>query len=172
MTENTLPNLVASGDVTQDSAILWTRSTVPGDVVFEYSTDPDFNTIEGTVTATVTDPDIPVKVEVTELDSSTEYYYRVTNAPGATASGEFDTPAMLGENEGIRFGYASCWRGELGPYPAISNIPDRDLDFFMQLGDSIYADFGSDAVLNPDGSRDELVDSLDEYRAKHNETVS
>ncbi len=37
----TLPNGVASGDVTQDSVVLWTRSTVTGDVTFKYATSID-----------------------------------------------------------------------------------------------------------------------------------
>lgn len=62
----TLINGVASGDTTQTSTVLWSRSLVLGDVTFEYSRDAHFNNIEGSATVTVTDPLVPVKAELTD----------------------------------------------------------------------------------------------------------
>ena len=169
---NTLPNGVASGDTTQDSTVLWTRSLAEGEVIFEYSTDADFNSIVGTVTATVEETNIPVKVEVTGLEAGTDYYYRVTDAAGTTAEGIFETAAEVGTQAGLSFGVTGDWRGELAPYPAITNVAEQELDFFVEHGDTIYADIGSPAVINPDGTRKEQVETLDEYRAKHNEVYS
>lgn len=166
---NTLINGVASGDTTQDSTVLWTRSNVLGNVTFEYATDAEFTNIVGTVDAVVTDTTIPVTAELTGLDSGTDYFYRVTDAAGDTEVGEFTTSAEIGTNAGLRFGVAGDWRGELAPYPIISNADERNLEFFVQHGDTIYADFGSDAVLNPDGSQKEQVETIEEYRAKHSE---
>ena len=53
--KTTLPNGVASGDVTQTSAVLWTHSTALGTVTFEYAADSAFSSILGSVTAEVTD---------------------------------------------------------------------------------------------------------------------
>jgi 5'/3'-nucleotidase SurE len=169
---SSFPNGVASGDVTQNSAVLWTRSAISGDVTFEYSTDPNFNAIAGTLTTTVTDSTIPVKVELTDLTPGTQYYYRVTNSVGETLEGDFPTSAEAVVYAGLNFGVSGDWRGELAPYPAINNVAEQDLDFFVEHGDTIYADIGSPAVLNPDGSRKEQVETLDEYRAKHNEVYS
>lgn len=47
-----------------------------------------------------------------------------------------------------------------------------DLAFFVEHGDTIYADLGSDAVLNPDGTRKQQAETLGEYRLKHNEVYS
>jgi len=160
---DTLPNGVASGDVTQDSVVLWTRSTVTGDVTFEYSTSNDFASLAGTVTATVTDGTIPVKVEVDGLEAGTDYYYRVTDASGNTKPGQFETAAAVGEYAGLRFGVSGDWRGELAPYPAIANADEQDLAFFVEHGDTIYADYPSPAVPNPQ------TVTLEEYRAKHGE---
>jgi phosphodiesterase/alkaline phosphatase D-like protein len=171
-TKTTLPNGVASGDTTQNSTVLWTRSTVAGEVTFEYSTDANFNTIVGTETIAVTDENIPVKVEIDGLDRGTNYYYRVTDAAGSQATGEFETAAEVGTQAGLNFGVTGDWRGELAPYPAIANAAEQDLDFFVEHGDTIYADIGSPAVLNPDGSRKQQAETLDEYRAKHNEVYS
>lgn len=166
------PNGVASGDVDQDSAVLWTRSVLTGEVTFEYSTDPNFGTIAGTATAIVADSNIPVKVEVEGLEANTEYYYRVTNTSGDTLGGRFITAAAAGEQVGLTFGVSGDWRGEVTPYPAIRNIPDRNLDFFVALGDTVYADDGSPAVLNPDGTQKAQAETIEEFRAKHNEVYS
>ena len=165
----TLPNGIASGDTTQNSTVLWARSTFPGEVTFEYAKDAYFRTIAGTVTATVTERSQPVKVEITELQPGTEYFYRVTNAAGATATGQFKTAAVLGNKVGLRFGVSGDWRGELSPYPSLSNATERDLAFFVEHGDTIYADIPSPAVLNPDGTRKAQAETLEEYRAKQSE---
>ena len=168
----TLINGVASGDTTQDSTVLWARSLVLGDVTFEYATDAEFENIVGTVEAEVTDSTLPVKVDITDLEAGTDYYYRATDAAGDTEIGKFNTSTEVGTNAGLRFGVAGDWRGELAPYPAIANVPERDLEFFVEHGDTIYADDGSDAVLNLDGSQKEQVETIEEYRAKHSEVYS
>jgi alkaline phosphatase D len=61
----TLPNGVACGDTTQTTSVLWTRSTAVGsNVTFEFSTDPDFATIQGTFSVPVTDANAAVKTQV------------------------------------------------------------------------------------------------------------
>ena len=164
-----LINGIASGDTTQNSTVLWARSTFPGQITFEYSTDPEFNTVIGTVTANVDNINVPVKVEIEGLTAGTEYYYRVTDAAGDTAIGEFETSAEAGTRAGLRFGVSGDWRGEISPYPAISNADESDLAFFVEHGDTIYADFPSPAVLNEDGTQKQQAETLDEFRAKHSE---
>jgi 5'/3'-nucleotidase SurE len=164
-----LINGIASGDTTQNSTVLWARSTFVGEVTFEYSTDAEFNSVIGTVTANVDNINVPVKVEIEGLNPGTEYYYRVTDAAGDSAIGEFETSAEAGTKAGLRFGVAGDWRGEISPYPAISNADESDLAFFVEHGDTIYADYGSAAVLNEDGTFKEQAETLDEYRAKHGE---
>lgn len=167
-----LVNGVAAGDVTQDAAVLWARSTFTGDVTFEYSTSTDFSDIAGSTTATVTNITQPVKVNISDLHSGTEYFYRVTDAAGAQKTGRFDTPAESGQRTGLNFGVVGDWRGEIAPYPAVSNVAEKELDFFLLHGDTIYADDGSPALLNPDGTVDEQAESVADFRAKHNEVYS
>jgi len=38
---------------------------------------------------------------------------------------------------GLRFGVSGDWRGELRPYVSIANLPERDLDFFIE-GDGFF----------------------------------
>lgn len=163
-TPQSLINGVASGDTTQTSTVLWTRSTFLGDVTFEYATDADFSQTIGTVTAEVVNSLRPVKVWVNNLTPGTDYFYRVTDAAGATAEGQFHTAAATGTYAGLRFGVAGDWRGELSPYPAIANADQRNLDFFVEHGDTIYADFASPGLPGVTQAR-----TLAEYRAKHSE---
>ncbi|MBX3396339.1 MAG: alkaline phosphatase D family protein [Phycisphaerae bacterium] len=160
-----LPNGVAAGDVTGTTAILWARATTAGDVRFEYSLNEQFAPIAGTRLAMAVDPAVPVKVEITDLLPGTLYYYRVTDASEATSAGRFRTPAADGHH-GLRFGVSGDWRGDLAPYPSVRNVPDRDLDLFVALGDTIYADVSSPDVPAPQAR------TLGEFRMKHNEVYS
>ncbi len=160
----TLPNGVAAGDVDQESAILWARSTAVGPVTFDYADDPAL-ILTLRAETTVIDPAVPVKVELTGLEPGTTYYYRVTDAAQSVEQGSFRTPAADGLH-GLRFGVSGDWRGDLRPYPSLSNVVDSDLDFFATLGDSIYADIASPGV-PVDQAR-----TLDEMRRKHNEVYS
>jgi 3-phytase/alkaline phosphatase D len=165
-TETTLPNGVASGDVTQTRAILWTRSTALGKVTFEVSASTDFIQRD-MYEAEVTDPLIPVKVEVQGRAPGTQYYYRVTDAAGTSLMGQFRTPADIGQHVGLRFGVSGDWRGDLAPYPAIANVPDGDLDFFVGLGDTVYTDIPSPALPN-----NALAETPEEFRLKNSEVYS
>jgi phosphodiesterase/alkaline phosphatase D-like protein len=158
-----LPNGVAAGDTTSNSAVLWTRSTAIGDVLFEYSTDATFGSGVSSVMRSVVDGSVPVKADIGGLAPGARYYYRATDANGETVSGTFKTSAAAGQRTGLRFGVSGDWRGELAPYPAIGNAAWRNLDFFVGLGDTIYADFPSPAVPIPQAM------TLPEFRAKHAE---
>jgi 3-phytase/alkaline phosphatase D len=165
-TDARLPNGIASGDVTQTRAILWARSTESGIVTFEVSADADLARRD-VYEAEVIDPMIPVKVEVQGLAPGNLYHYRATDASGAFTEGEFKTPAEVGQHVGLRFGVSGDWRGELAPYPSISNAPERALDFFVALGDTVYMDIPSPAL--PDNK---LAETVDEFRLKYNEVYS
>ena len=157
---------VASGDAAQTSIILWAHSQNLGEVTFDYATSSDFTTILGTSKATITDPTIPVKVELGGLKPGTRYYYRVTDAAHQQATGTFKLPAEKGQHPGLKFGVSGDWQGGLVPYPAISNVATRQLDFFVMHGDTIYSD-----VPSPDIPAVRST-TLAEYRAKYNESLA
>ncbi len=162
-----LPQGVSSGDVTQSSAILWARTDVAGTVGFEWSTAPDFSVLSGSANALVSDVAKPAKALASGLSANTQYYFRVTDAGAATAAGAFRTPPAVGApRQGFRLGVSGDWRGELSPYPAIKNVPARDVDLFIKLGDTIYADVASPAVPAPQCL------TLGEYRLKNAEVYT
>lgn len=162
----TMPNGIASGDTTQTSTVLWTRSTTPGTVRFEVATDAEFTAIIGQASADVTDPTLPVKVRIDDLTPNTPYFYRVTDAGGTTLIGQFRTAADAGVKMGLRFGVSGDWRGELRPYVGVKNVTERDLAFFVALGDTIYADIPS--LDFPD----EQAVTVEDYRIKHMEVYT
>lgn len=157
---------IASGDATQTSIILWAHSPNVGDVTFEYATGSDFTTILGVLKASITDAAVPVKVELSQLTPGTRYYYRVTDSAGQQKVGTFRLPAEKGTHPGLRFGVSGDWQQGLAPFPAISNVSSRQLDFFILHGDTIYADVPSPDVAVPRAT------TLAQYRAKHNENVA
>ncbi|MGF1570277.1 MAG: phytase [Nodosilinea sp.] len=161
-----LVNGVGSGDVTQDSVVLWARSTFPGDVTFEYSLAEDFSAIVGTATTTVTDLNVPVKVDIDGLQDGTEYFYRVTDAAGDTETGRFVTAAAPGEQTGLTFGIGGDWQ-QAPPYPILTSAAERNLDFFVKLGDTIYADLETPATPGVSQAR-----TLEQFRAKYSEVLS
>ena len=162
----TLINGVASGDTTQDSTVLWARSLVLGNVTFEYATDPEFENVVGTVDTEVTDTSIPVKVEIEDLESGTDYYYRVSDAAGDTEVGEFTTSTEVGTYDGFRFGATGDWQ-QAPPYPSLSNADERDLELFVKLGDTIYADLETPALPGVSQARE-----LSDFRTKHAEILT
>ncbi|MBX7166413.1 MAG: alkaline phosphatase D family protein [Pirellulales bacterium] len=140
-----LPQGVAAGDTTVDSSILWTRSTVTGQVRFDVATDPGFTNVVVSNQVNVANAAIPIKSSVTGLTADTQYYYRARNAAGVTSSGQFRTLAAPGTQTGLRFGVSGDWFGGNVDYLALTNAPSRDLDFFVALGDTAYADLTSPA---------------------------
>jgi phosphodiesterase/alkaline phosphatase D-like protein len=115
----------------------------------------------------VTDTLVPARLAIAGLTAATRYYYRASDAAGATASGTFRTPAAVGAKVGLRLGISGDWRGELSPYPAIANAPARNLDLFVEFGDTIYADYESPAL--PGVAK---AQTIEQYRVKHDEVYS
>jgi phosphodiesterase/alkaline phosphatase D-like protein len=160
---SSLPNGISSGDTTQTSTVLWTRSAITGDVRFEVE-DDDGVIVDDVVS--VKNPLKPVKFTVNHLRAGEKYSYKVTSPDGQSLKGTFKTASESTANQGLSFGVTGDWRGELAPYPAIKNVDGRSLDFFVKLGDTIYADIASPAV--PSGQ----AKTLAEYRAKHQEAYA
>lgn len=157
---------IASGDTTQTTTMLWVRSTSLGSVTFEYAADASFATILGTETAEITDLLLPVKVAIADLMPDTTYYYRVTDATGTTAVGQFRTAAVVGTRTGLRFGVVGDWQ-QAPPFPSLANAAERDLAFFLKHGDTIYADLETPALPGVSQAR-----TLEHFRTKHAENVS
>jgi alkaline phosphatase D len=159
-----LPNGVAAGDVDQTSAVLWARADVAGPVTFTLGIRDTSETFVYTASALA--PLQPVTVTATGLSPGTEYAYRVEAVEGESWQGRFRTPAPPDVFSGLRFGASGDWRGSLTPYMALRNAASRNLDFFVAMGDTVYADLASPAVPKP------RAESLEEFQKKQAEVYA
>jgi phosphodiesterase/alkaline phosphatase D-like protein len=160
---SSLPNGIASGDTTQSSTVLWARSAIEGDVRFQVK---DENGVVVDDVLSVKNTLKPAKFVVNNLEPGEQYSYKITSPDGQSISGIFKTAANSNSKGGLSFGVSGDWRGELAPYPAIKNVDGKSLDFFIKLGDTIYADIASPAATGGQ------VKTLPEYRAKHQEVYA
>lgn len=160
-----LPHGVASGDITDRTAVVWARAAAPGILRFEISTTPGFRTRFGQGFRVV-DTTVPVKAPLKGLQPNQRYFFRATDGAGNVSTGEFKTLPGVCINAPVRFGVSGDWRGEIAPYPSIRNVPDRALQFFIGLGDTIYAERYS----GPETGQ--TAATLGEYRARHAEVLT
>lgn len=133
---------VASGEATVDGALLWTHiegaarlelavRTVDGEVVFR---DEAFAAPSGAT-----------KLRVVGLSAGTWYEYAFVVLEGdalveRSEIGRFRTAFAPGTREVLRFGAVSCLKNTMTPRP-LEHAADRtDLDLFLFLGDTVYAD--------------------------------
>ncbi len=151
----TYPEGVMCGDPLPDGAVIWTQlSPPPGgvdvEVLWEVSTTPDFAVVAagGATTADATDAHT-VHVAVTGLPADAWYHYRFTAEGVASPIGRLRTaPSASASPSGLRFAWASCQQLS-SPFAAHRAMTGEGLDFFMHLGDYIYAN-DSGTITVPD----------------------
>lgn len=148
------PSGVASGDVTDDSAIIWSRTDRPSRMMVEWSTTSGFanaQRVRGPLT--LAGADYTARVDLRALPANQDIFYRVTfvdigdsenisrpllghlrTAPGAAQrSVSF---AWSGDTNGQGWGINPEWGG-MRIFDAIRRLQP---DFFIHSGDIIYAD--------------------------------
>jgi alkaline phosphatase D len=100
--------LVAAGDVTATSAVLWTRGVRAGEVAVDVA--PVGAAPSRRLTVPVrTENDLTGKLRLADLTPATRYRYRVAQE-SASAEGEFVTAPLPTEPARVRF----LWSGDLG----------------------------------------------------------
>jgi phosphodiesterase/alkaline phosphatase D-like protein len=149
---------VAAGDASTNDVIVWTRAKdeanpQPTAINVQISTDPTFTTGVTTLPAGTAGSltDYTVKSEVGSLQSGTVYYYRFQTTDGSVTSnvGKFKTAPNPTANAPVHFAFSGDCDGLIRPYALASQVPAKNLDFFMFDGDTEYetsASIGSPAV--------------------------
>lgn len=145
--------LVTVGDVTPTSAVVWARGAAPGAARVDVAPVGAVPVRAGNVEFS-TSRDLTGKLVVSALAPSTRYAYRVS-AGTRSVSGEFVTAPPADAVTPFTF----AWSGDLGGgnvcrhvqagYPVFRAITARHPQFFLFVGDTIYADRacqGSDRV--------------------------
>jgi len=149
---------VAAGDAATDDVIVWTRAKdesnpQPTMINVQISTDPNFITGVTTLLAGTADAptDYTVKTNVVGLQSATTYYYRFQTLDASVTSnvGKFKTVPDAKAHVPVHFAFSGDCDGLIRPYALASQVPAKNLDFFMFDEDTEYetsASIGSPAV--------------------------
>lgn len=174
---------VAAGDMTDTSAILWTRATDeggPATVTAQVAADPGFQKIVWTGTGqTSAENDFTLKLNATDLARGTRYFYRFT-ADATSETGRFSTPPAPDQNVTVTFGFTGDADGRFRPFPSIAGIGAHDLDFLIFNGDTIYETASGNPLtvspavprLGPASTAEEAAAALTAYNRKYRENIS
>jgi alkaline phosphatase D len=153
---------VQSGDVLPGTGLVWARADRPSRMVVEVSGAPDFansRTLRGP--ELTPDTDFTGKLRVPADGRTVHYRVTAEDMEGRSASepvtGSFRTPP--GPADGVRFVWSGDVVGQgwginpdLGGMRIFAAMAERDPDFFLHSGDTVYADGPlAETVALPDG---------------------
>lgn len=170
---------VASGDVTQDSVVLWTRLAPeplsadgglgqdPIPVRWELFQDEDMRQL----IRSGEQPAVPrlahsLHVDIQGLQPGREYWYRFSTGTHASEPGRTRTLPAAGSHPGsVRFVTASCQNYTHGSFVAYDHIIADDPDFVIHLGDYIYETSYGETFRKHE--TEDMPFTLDGYRRRH-----
>ena len=140
------------GEVTDDSALVWLRGEPGSRAALHYGRDPKFAEFSSTEPVTV-DPqaDSTAIIPLDDLEPATRYYYRALVAgkkPGPVAT--FVTAPRPDDNAKVSFCFSGDMRDSYKPFTVMNAVHFQRPDFFMHLGDTIYADINGVARQLPE----------------------
>jgi alkaline phosphatase D len=131
-----------AGEVTPDSALIWLRAEPQSKVAIQYTTHAGFGEFLSTAAHPVdAAADSTVNILLAGLRPSTRYYYRARvagRAPGAIAS--FVTAPRPNDSAKVVFCFSGDTRESYRPFSVMEAVRRQRPDFFLHLGDTIYAD--------------------------------
>jgi alkaline phosphatase D len=141
-----------SGDVTHDSAIVWFRAQPDSLVSLQYGKDPALSQfLESEPVAVKADSDNTAHIKVERIEPATTYYYRALvegKKPGPIA--RFATAPRPDDNAIVKFCFGGDTRESYQPFTIMDAIRANQPNFFVHLGDTIYADRNGTATQLPE----------------------
>ena len=158
---------IASGDVTDSSAVIWARASDRAQMHVEIATNPAMEGAKsGEAAQASPETDFTAQLTVAGLEPDTRYWYRVwlAGAGGRGRSdvsesqiGTFKTAPAVGQSRPVSFvvgadvgGQRFCRNVATGGYTIFGSMAALAPDFFIANGDMIYAD-GDCPADGPDG---------------------
>ena len=155
-----------AGDTTSDRALIWLRAEVASRVSIHFGTDPALGRFAATEPIPVESAsDNTACVEIDRLEPATRYYYRaavVGKKPGPIA--RFVTAPAPDDDAVVRFCFSGDSRESYQPFTVMDAMRVQQPDFFLHLGDTIYADRG--------GTARRLPEFWEKYRANRRDAPS
>lgn len=132
---------VASGDPTASAVVIWTRIDDPSQktkkVTWEMSSQSDMSSIiQSGEVKTDAAVDHTVKVDVQQLQSGQDYYYRFKYNNSESVIGK--TKTLANDPDKMSIGIVSCSNYEWGYFNAYESLANKDVDLVLHLGDYIY----------------------------------
>jgi phosphodiesterase/alkaline phosphatase D-like protein len=140
----TFPSGIQTGDATDASVLVSVHSSEPAvQLTVMRGTDTGWEEVASGLEHTLSDG--AIQLELSDLLPDTTYSLAFYAADGQRRSrvARFRTAPAAGARRVVRFGATSCLGGNL-PWGSLSRAGAERLDFFMLLGDTIYADHGPD----------------------------
>ena len=152
---------VASGDVTPSGAILWTRVDQEGEVRAQVAKDDGFKDLVATEKQRATAAnDFTVKLDIDGLASATRYYYRFLPPSGDPSPvGTFETAPPPDTAADVVFAYDGDSDAAYKPFNLLTKVREDNPDFFIYLGDTVYADYTNTGL--------PAATTLDDYRQRY-----
>jgi len=154
----TFPDGALVGDVTDTRAVVWGRVNARAAVRVEYG---PFASLGRRTEAVRAEPasDFAVKVDLSGLQPGSRYYYRMSAEAGArqttTLAGSFKTAPAPADAAEVSFVWGGDTSERFQPFRIYDAMRAKQADFFLFLGDTIYADLDGNAR------------TLEEYRAAY-----
>ncbi len=137
----------AVGDVTPHKAVVWVKTEGPLEVNILYTTDPLWTTHQETfVISTSAERNFTAHIPLVNLTPQTRYFYRMLvsgNKPGPIC--QFNTAPPMDVAAPVTFVIGGDTRKSFRPFSIMEFMRAAQPDFFIYLGDTIYADKGRTA---------------------------
>jgi alkaline phosphatase D len=184
-----LPYGVMSGDINNNSIVIWSKTNKPARIIVEYSTNElfrNFRRIVGTVATEKTD--FTARLNLSQLPQAQQIFYRVlfqdvvdNNIFSKPEMGTFRTAP---NNKDILFAWSGDTAGQgwginrdLGGMKIYEAIRKLKPDFFIHSGDTIYADNPIEAEVKLDDGKvwknittpekSKVAETLKEFRGNY-----
>ncbi|ABA22311.1 Twin-arginine translocation pathway signal [Trichormus variabilis ATCC 29413] len=148
-----IPYGVATGDITNNNVVIWSKSDRPAKMIVEYSTSETFSNVQRILGPNALEnSDFTARINLRNLPPNQQIFYRVLfqnldyqNTYSAPVSGTFRTPPTFGRDILFVWGGDTAGQGwginpDFGGMKIYETMRQLNPDFFIHSGDNIYAD--------------------------------
>jgi alkaline phosphatase D len=164
--ENGLDLGYVTGDMTDNSAVVWLRAAPGSEVALHYGADPALREyVSLPPVAVEAGADHTARFYLSQLPPGRPCYYRaVVLGKPAGPIARFVTAPAREEKRKVVFCFSGDTRDNYQPFSVFDAVRAQDPDFFLHLGDTIYAD--------RNGVAKRLPDFWTKYRANRNDAAT